>query len=214
MQALERELISNDWIIIIFLIALVLIFVLKIINSNRLQGYTFSFFLKGFIEKRAEENPSYFSVFHAVLFVFSTIISSLFLVLIIDDFYLLDIANISSYWQMLLLVFAYLSIKFLIDFLLSKLFRISSMMRYFLFSKHGYFYTLNIWLFPILVLYVFSFKNSWFLGFSILTLFVVRFLFIVVNNKNLILSKLFYFILYLCTLEIAPLFILYRLMIK
>jgi hypothetical protein len=33
-----------------------------------------------------------------------------------------------------------------------------------------------------------------------------------VNNKNLILNKLFYFILYICALEIAPLLFIYKMM--
>ena len=214
MQALERGLISNDWIIAILLVAMLLIFVLKIISSIRLFGYTFSFFLKGFIEKRVEENPSYFSVFHIVLFTFSAIISSLFILLFVDAFSLYEIDGFISFWQLFISVFLYLTLKFLLDFLLGRLFRISVGIRYFSFSKNGYFYTLNIWLFPILILYFFSIKNSYFLITSFLLLLTIRFIFILTNNKNLILSKLFYFILYLCALEIAPLFILYKLMIK
>ena len=214
MQALERGLISNDWIVAILLISLSLIFVLKIVNSTRLFGYAFSFFIKGFIEKRTEENPSFFSVFHSVLVLFSILISSLFTLLVIDSFSLIKIDGFSSFWQLFLGVLLYIISKFLIDFLLSRLFRISTGIRYFLFSKYGYFYTINIWLYPGLILYVFSFQNNYFLIGYFLLLLIIRFVFIVSNNKNLIFSKLFYFILYICAFEIAPLFILYKLMIK
>jgi len=214
MQALEREMISNDWVIAILLIAFILIFVLKIVNSSRLFGYTFSFFIKGFIEKRVEENPSPISIFHLVIVLFSSIITSLFFLIIISSFSFIKINGFTSFWQLFIVVSLYIIIKFLFDFLLSKLFRISASVRYFLFSKYGYFYTLCIWLFPAIILYVFSYKNNYLLLGYFLLILIIRFVFIISNNKNLILSKLFYFILYLCALEIAPLFILYKLMIK
>ena len=105
MQALERGFISNDWIIAILLVALLLLFVLKIINSNRLFGYAFSFFLKGFIEKRTEENPSYFSLFHAILFVFSIVISSLFIVELSSNFLSIKTDGFMFFWQVFLFIF-------------------------------------------------------------------------------------------------------------
>lgn len=214
MQALERGFISNDWITLLFVFVLLLFFALKTLNINLLFGYFFSFFKKGFIEKRAEENPSFFSAFHITLFLVSSVIFSLFVVLTVNDFSIYKVDGFSSFWQLFLLILLYLIVKYALDFLLSRLFRISVATRYFLFTKYGYFYTVNLWMFPVLILYTFSFKNEWFLLISFSILIMIRFLFIVGNNKNLILSKLFYFILYLCALEIAPLFILYKLMIK
>ena len=64
MEALQRDILSNNWITIIFLVSLAVLFFLKLFEAEKLKGYIASIFNKGFIEIEAEDNPSLFSFFH------------------------------------------------------------------------------------------------------------------------------------------------------
>ena len=64
MEALQRVILSNDWITIIFLVSLAVLFFLKLFEAEKLKGYAASIFNKGFIEIEAEDNSSFFSFFH------------------------------------------------------------------------------------------------------------------------------------------------------
>ena len=64
MEALQRDILSNNWITIIFLLSLAVLFFLKLFEATKLKGYAASIFNKGFIEIEAEDNPSLFSFFH------------------------------------------------------------------------------------------------------------------------------------------------------
>ena len=71
MQALEKIVITTNWISIILVFLLSIIAVLKIIDSNKLKGYVFAVFNKGFIEDEVEENTSFFSSFYSLLLTWS-----------------------------------------------------------------------------------------------------------------------------------------------
>lgn len=194
----------------VFLLGFVLLFFMKNFQSSRLLGYSISFFTKGFFEKRAEEKPAFFSTFHVLLFFFSVLILTLFLYAVLPNKQTFN--NFNSFLILALFIFTYLSIRYIIDYSFSILLGISEYVRYFIFTKSGYLYSLSIWLFPVLIIYFYGFKNSYFLWVCFIFLIILRFVLVLHNNKKLIIKHLFYFILYLCALEIAPLFILIKIL--
>ncbi|WP_374107980.1 DUF4271 domain-containing protein [Tenacibaculum aquimarinum] len=210
MQAIPRELTQNNWITMLFLVGFILLFFMKLYKPSRFLGYSISFFTRGFIEKRAEEKPAIFSTFHVLIFSFCALTLSLFVYTLIPDNQTKN--NLISYVYVILFTFIYLIIRRLIDYSFSKLFDLSNYLRYFIFTKVGYLYTLSIWLFPILIAYNYGYKNNYFLWGSFLILIAIRFGLVFYNNKKLIIKHLFYFILYLCALEIAPLFIILKIL--
>ena len=56
MEALQRSVLSNNWITIIFVFYILLLFFLKLFTAEKLKGYVTSIFNKGFLEIEAEEN--------------------------------------------------------------------------------------------------------------------------------------------------------------
>lgn len=212
MQAIERELVAQDWVTFVIVFAIGLLFLLKIFHPSRLLGYSLSIVTKGFIAKRAEENPSYLSAFHGILIMFSVLVISL---LLFFSFPNLNTKNSFSGFLMLTIgVTLYFVVRLLIDFFITRLLGVSEFTRYFLLTKSGYLYNICIWGFPAIIVFYYSYNSVNALWAFFAVLLLVRFVLILINNKNLILSNLFYFILYLCSFEIAPLLILYRLMIK
>lgn len=75
--------------------------------------------------------------------------------------------------------------------------------------KIGYFNNIILWILPFLIFYfytnTFQEVTRTVIIFLLVFLFILRYIFIILKNKILITSHFFYFILYLCTLEIAPL---------
>jgi hypothetical protein len=67
--------------------------------------------------------------------------------------------------------------------------------------------------FIAIILFFYTGLKVQFLAYFVIILFLIRIVFHLINNKKLILSKLFYFILYFCAFEIAPLFVLFKLML-
>jgi hypothetical protein len=81
-QALEKITISTNWIPLVLVFLFAIIAVLKIIDAEKLKGYVFALFNKGFIEDEAAEDASLFSAFYSLLLIFSTTV----LALIISSF--------------------------------------------------------------------------------------------------------------------------------
>ena len=212
MQALEKIYLNTDWITVVLVLLFVVLFVLKGLDALKLKGYAIAFFNKGFIEDEVEENTTFFKAFHILIFTFSITVLSLVCYYFLIHFSEIKIEGLYLFGAIFLVLFFYFLIKWGLEYLLSLLFLIRKEVRFLLVSKSSYLYNISFYLFISLVLLQYTKLNITFLiGFTTL-LFLMRFSFHVTNNKNLIFSKLFYFILYICAFEIAPLFVLFKLM--
>ncbi|WP_439128347.1 DUF4271 domain-containing protein [Polaribacter sp.] len=213
MQALEKIAINKNWITLIILLLLLLIAVLKSIDKERLKGYVFAFFNKNFIDLEVEENPSFFNSFNFILFLFSAIILSLTSSLLLaNKSYFFD-HTFSSFLTILVLVLSYLLLKKLLDFLLVRVFIIKKQLQFYTISKISYLYAISFGLFVVTIITTYSGINTRVLYYTFVFLLAFRFVTHIIINKKLIFSKLFYFILYICAFEIAPLFLLFKLIL-
>jgi len=212
MQALDRIDYSNNWLTLVFLFVVLLLVVLKAINQQKLIGYFSAFFMKGFIVKKTEERESLLSVFNIVFFCFSAIVYAMFFSFLAAFF--IDITvDFAVFMTVLGLVCVYLVLSLVLDVGLANLFEIQHETGYLFSTKIAYRYAISLILFPVLIITSYSSLGTFVLLFVFAMLFLVSLLLLFVNNKNLILNKLFYFILYLCALEIAPLLIIYKMMV-
>lgn len=177
-----------------------------------LKGNFFAFFDFSFITDKDEEGSSFFGVFQMILFLFSVVVISLMThrllrykgSIITDDF--------SSFINVFGYLFAYFLLKRILEFGFSFLFLIRERIQFFIISKSKYFHSLAFLLYIIAILSEYAEVNQLyaycFAGF----LFVIRSVLYSIRNKKLIFNNLFYYILYICTFEIAPLFVLFKLM--
>jgi|TARA_B110000285_G_scaffold164301_1_gene183470 hypothetical protein len=212
MEAVQRDVLSNNWIVLIFIFSIGILFFLKIFNTDKLKGYATSIFNKGFIEIEAEENYFRFSFFHVGFSFFFLLMLTVSIYLTMhqnfqkEAFLFLDYLQVSKY------VLLCLTVRYVVDFLLIILFEIrDSLVTYFFFSRRSYSYSISLGLLILNILYFYTFNSYYFLIFGIIALFSIRYLLILYYNKNLIIKELFYFILYLCAFELAPLFVLFKL---
>jgi hypothetical protein len=212
-QALEKIVINTNWISIILVFLFAIIAVLKIIDGDKLKGYVFALFNKGFIEDEVEENTSFFSSFYSLLFIFSSVVLALVTSLLVAETNKSTSFSVSSFFLILGIIWSYFAVKSLFEIGVIRLFFIKKEVRFYVVSKFGYLYSISFFLVILFVLFRFGPLSFSFFVAATLGLFLLKFVFQVVNNKNLVFSKLFYFILYLCAFEIAPLLIMFKLVL-
>jgi hypothetical protein len=211
MEATERLLVSDNWIAIFFVFSLLILFLLKLFNAEKMKGHSLSVFNKGFIEIAAQEKSKVVSVFDIGFIAFSFLSISLtvyFGVVWSQEsriFSLIDYSKIASY------ILIYILGRNILEVLIMRLLEMKELLGYFFFSKRSYLYSISIGLLFLNVVYFYGFQNIRLFLSGIILLFTIRFVLILITNKNLIIKELFYFILYLCAFEIAPLLILFKL---
>ncbi|WP_299666885.1 DUF4271 domain-containing protein [uncultured Polaribacter sp.] len=213
MQALEKNIATTNWIPVILVFLLAIIAVLKVIDAEKLKGYVFTLFNKGFIDSEVEEDTSFFNSFYSLLFVFSSTVLALAISLIIVERDAEIQLSFSYFLSILGVVFGYFTIKSFLEIAISRMFLIKKQVRFYLVSKFSYLYSISFFLFISFIIFEYSPLEASFFMYVALFFFLLRFVFHVRNNKKLIFSQLFYFILYICASEIAPLLTLYKLML-
>ncbi|MFT5257395.1 MAG: hypothetical protein ACI9KF_001024 [Arenicella sp.] len=213
MQALEKIVIHTNWVSFILVFLFAIIAILKIIDAEKLKGYAFAVFNKSFLEDEVEEDTSFFSSFYSLLFLFSCTVLALVISLLIsernEDFSF----SFSFFLFVLGIIFSYFTLKSILELLIVRLFLIKKQVRFYIVSKFGYLYSISFFLLVLFVLFQFGPLNFSFFITIASGFFFLNFVFHVFNNKKLVFSKLFYYILYLCAFEISPLIIMFKLML-
>lgn len=212
MQAIDKITNLEYWTTLILLFLFVIVFFLKVINAQLLKQH-FSLLLQvPFTELEEYENFKNTNAYKLLMFLFFTVTIS-FYVYKLNGF--LDNnkeIGIVVFGQFFLAVLAYFLIKSLLELLFANLFLIKKQIKIFLDSKWNYLFSLSFFLYIALIFHEYAKTKLIYVFYFALFLFLLRFIFILITNKKLILNKLFYFILYICAFEIAPLFVLFKLM--
>ena len=212
MQALEKITYANNWITILFLLLFVCIVLLKITDAKKLKESFFAIINFTLIEDEDIEGNSFFDVFQIVIFIFSVTTFSL-LIFKVKLYHSSDsIGSLISFLTFFAGLLFYFSIKRILEYALSLLFLIKNRLQFFIISKTNYLYSIAFLLYIALILCEYANINQVYIFSFAVFLLMTRFVFTLVRNKKLIFNKLFYFILYLCAFEIAPLFVLFKLM--
>lgn len=212
MQAVEKITLANNWITGIFLFLFLSIVLLKLLDSKRLKESFFTFFNLSFLEDEDAEPTNFFDPFQIVIFFFSVVVLSLITHQVIV-FKIVNFQNtFSTFLQVFIALLIYFSAKRILEYFLSLLFMIKKGIHFFIILKYNYLYSLSFLTYIALILNEYATINELYIFYFTGFLFITRFIFFVIRNKKLIFNKLFYFILYICAFEIAPLFVLSKLM--
>ena len=208
--------VKSDWVTVVFLLIFLLLGFVKYIYKDRLIELLGLFFNKRYFLSYGKEGKLIFNGFNAFLFLIQMLIMSLFTFLLIQ-FYFVEMVDDHGLFLFLKIVFGILSfflIRYLIGFLLALLFETNKSHKEIVFSKISYLFAITIIILPLLLLayYVKNYNLVLFQLVSLLfgALLIVRYMFVLKNNKRVALSRLFYFMLYLCALEIAPILLVFK----
>jgi len=215
LEAVTRSIISNDWITAILLgIFLLLAFSKKFYAEDFWDFSRILMSNKYFTSHK--RTLSVLNFFSFLLFIGQAFIISLaiYYFIIITDLIEIKQTGYLLFIQLFLAYNVLIAVKYLTEKIIGEVFSISKLLDNYIFYKITYKNLLSLIVFPILIAVIYGWPNSKILIFSFFIIWAIANLLVLIRyyskNQKLVLGNWFYFILYLCTLEIAPYFILYK----
>ena len=212
MQYAERSIASLDWITLILVGCIVVIAFLKELYPKRFEEFIklpFSknyFFAKGNTQKI--RHP-----FNLLFFGIQILSISLFLFFLNESK-----ANLALFIQITTAVLVFTAVKISLEKMIGSVFSIEKIIDQYVYEKLTYWNFIAIMLLIINFIFYFSVNpnvNILVVFASVLGILNIIILFSSFKNyRSLVFSNFFYFLLYLCALEISPYFIVYKVLIK
>jgi len=215
---LQPRIIENkDWATYLFVISFALIAFTKTAYETRFNDFLRILVSEKYI-KVYKDNSNLMSGFTIFLFLVQLLSVSFFIQLLLAYF---DYASKTD-WVIFLRIFTFLSVfvlsKFLLEKIVATIFNIEEFIEQFNLQKVSYRTFIGILLLPANVFLFYNDNPSKALIFSIIAVILAINLYTYLVSlkiyQNLLIGKLFYFILYLCALEIAPYYFIYYLITK
>lgn len=208
-----REVVSNDWLTVFLVIGLVLITIAKVLFNSRFVDFLGLVGNSKYL-KIYSRDQKFIDSFDGLLFSNLVISGSIFSFICYTSLKAAVPFELNIFLKLLFAFAVVILIKVLIERLLGSLFEIDELIDAYLFQKTSYKNYTGFVLLPINALLLYAVPPSTIAVFLVLGLiFLINLIGFITSFKNyqkLILSNLFYFILYLCALEIGPYVILYK----
>ena len=204
-----REYILFDGFTIIILLNIIIVTIAKALNNSKFKQFIFIYLNNSFL-KFSTSNNSFLSSFNSLLNINYLISLSAYISILMS--YSPSVTNnnfdISIFFKTLFFVAVFIYTKYLFEILVGWSFNIRKFIIAFNLQKNSFNKLIGIIIILFNSLSIYSFPGS--ITFIKITIFFVISLYliglykVIRLNDNLILSNMFYFILYLCTLEIVP----------
>jgi len=209
-----REIISNEWYTVLIVLSLCILTLAKQVYANRFAEFI-----------RVVGNSKYLKIysrekklidkFDALLFINLIISLSIFVFLSYTTLVKQVPFDLFLFLKIALGISIVFLVKILLERLIARLFTINSVIDAYLFQKTSYKNFMGMLLIPINIFLVFAVHPNPTMLFVIFgVLILINLIGIITSIKSyqkIILHNFFYFILYLCALEIGPYIILYKL---
>jgi hypothetical protein len=217
-EATERFVFTKDWITIIFVLLFGLFVLSKYLNPDRFSRLFSLIYSRNYLVLYQKQAPVLVNSFHIVFSIIQILTFALTIFIGIKAYN--SIAReleFTFFLTILTGVFTFFVLRFFLGKALSVLFQREKDFEYVTYLKLSYLSNFSLLIFPLLLIAYYVQYDSLGFAFFVFILAVVLLLLyyalIIKNNQKMILKRLFYFILYLCALEIAPIILLYKLFI-
>ncbi len=208
---------SKDWATLIFILALALIVIARTAFSSRFNDYI-RLLVSDKYTKIYRDSSHLWNGFNILLFLVNLVSFSFFIQLVLDHYGLGEKKD----WMLFTRIFTGLTVfilsKFLIEKIIAVTFDIEELIDEFNLQKVNFRTYIGLLLFPVsAIMYYGDYATNSLIIIIIGTLLLINlltYLFYLKIYQNFVIGKLFYFILYLCALEIAPYYFIYYLITK
>ena len=209
-----RNIVFNDWFTILIIVCLVCIAIAKHLFAKRFNDFFQilgnSNYLKIYIK-----DQKFINTFDSLMFLNLIISTTVFIIIALAVFTNAGLSiNIGLIYKLSLSIGAMLIIKVLMDRLIGSLFEIDEIINVYVFHKITFKNYIGLVLLPINILLIFAINPSKSIIYLVILLLfainIVGFIMALKSYQKVIKSNLFYLILYLCALEIAPYLILFK----
>ena len=212
-QLQERIIESKDWATVLFVLCVGIIVVNKTISSVRFNEFIRLAYSDKYT-KIYKDSSNLMSGFTVSMFVLQLFSFSFFTLLVLNQFDKAEKTNGIVYIQIFNFLTVFILSKFLIEKIVATTFKIEEFNEQFNLLKVNYRAYFGFILLPVnIILFYNTFDSKLFFWILLVALFVINITTYIVALKlyqNLLMRKIFYFILYLCTLEIAPYYFIYN----
>ncbi|WP_299339132.1 DUF4271 domain-containing protein [uncultured Psychroserpens sp.] len=209
-----RDVISNDWFTIFLILALTCITLTKYLFAHRFKDFLAVIGNSKYLKIYARDQK-FVDGFDALLFLNGIISVSLFAYISYSTLVSPSEFNLNLFFKLLFGIGVLFLIKVLLERLIGSLFDIDELIDSYLFQKTTFKNYSGFVLFPINCILIYALKPSESIIYGVIGLIIlinlIGFISSFKNYQKLLLNNFFYFILYLCALEIGPYLILYKL---
>jgi hypothetical protein len=212
-QLQDRIIANKDWATILFITCMIIIAINKTLSSIRFSEFMRLAYSDKYTKIYRDSN-NLMNGFTISMFFVQLISFSFFILLILNQFNKADKNDFIVYIQIFTFLSVFILSKFLIEKIIATSFKIEEFIEQFNLLKVNYRAYFGFILLPINIVLFYNTLNSdwffWSLLIGLLTINITTYLVALKLYQNYLLRKIFYFILYLCTLEIAPYYFIYN----
>ena len=215
----ERIVFSPDWLTIVFLVILLLIAIIKNNFSEQLSSLFSLLYSDKYYSDFGKVKPLIWNNFNILFFLIFILVSAVMIYYslnaYVNDSFRFDLGY---FLKILTGVLIYLVLRYTFEVILSSLFEIFEEYKFFSFVKLSNLFLISVYLLPVLlfITYVNSSQYVIFIGAALIFLaLVILFRYIkALQYDRINFSNIFYLFLYLCALEIAPIILIYKLIVS
>lgn len=203
---------SKDWATVLFVLSFVLIAATRGVFEMRFTEFSKLLYSDKYI-KIYRDSANLVNWFTIALFIVQVISFAFFIQIILSYFDVVEKTQWVSFIQIVTLLSIFILSKYLIEKIIATSFNIDEFSEQFNLQKVSYRTYIGLCLLPLnVILFYNNTPIDFLIYFLIAAVLLINMLTYFISLKiyqNLILGKLFYFILYLCALEIAPYYFMY-----
>lgn len=207
-----RNLTNQDWAAILFIITLVLIAVTRSVFENRFADFIKLAVSNKYI-KIYRDSSHLMSWFNVTLFIVNLVSFAFFIQLTLSYLGYAQKDDWVLFIRIITLLGVFIISKYLIEKIIAVCFNVEEFTEQFNLQKVSYRTYIGLLILPVDFILFYNQQVPIFIIFmiiaAVLLVNVLIYLVSLKNYQNLIFGKMFYFILYLCALEIAPYYFMY-----
>ena len=209
---LPRVMPSQDWATVLFVLCFLLIAVTRAASDKRFGEFARLLVSDKYI-KVYKDSSHLMSGFTVLLFVVQVISLAFFIQLALSHYGYAEKTDWVLFIRISTLLAVFILCKFLIDKIIGTAFNMEEFVEQFNLRKVSYRSYMALFLLPLNIILFYGDSSPEFVFFVLITAILLTnlltYLVALKNYQNFIAGKLFYFILYLCALEIAPYYFMY-----
>lgn len=209
-----REVISNDWFTVFLVLGLAFITLSKFLFAPRFKDFVTVIGNSKYLKIYARDQK-FIDGFDALLFLNLIISVSVFSYIVYASLVHPSEFDLTQFFKLIFGIGVLFLIKVLLERLIGSVFEIDSLIDSYLFQKTTFKNYTGFLLLPINCILIYTIAPTKPVIYGCIGLIILinllGFLTSFKNHQKLLLNNLFYFILYLCALEIGPYLILYKL---
>jgi len=217
LDLIERYTLVPDWITLLIFSSLILISVAKWVQTTRFNDFVELVFTNKYFSLY-DKGSKIFSTFNLLLLANQIIAVSVFLFLFLAQFNNeISLNNHLVFIRIIGFFTLFIALKFYLEKIIANLFSMDKNIDRYLYQKLSYRNLISLMLLVINLIFLYALKpNTLLFGIIIFVVLFSNILALIYSYKThekLIRANIFYFILYLCALEISPYYILYKILV-